>query len=195
MDQQDFASGQTCFPLGYAMPKPNHGATVAACVLIAGMVLMFAANLAGAQTANYRILGEAKEVGDLIEVATGEILVVTDVLRSQEVADALREAMVVRGVAVYVLTSAATVEERPSYVASLAYVGAHIRLSEVGGSFIVIDRRYTVTGPLIGSLGQGETGAPTLLIDDHAYAQEFVRGFRQSFERAQVYMPQIGDGQ
>ena len=195
MDRQNFGSSQTCFPLGCAMAKPNHGVTVAACVLIAGMVLMFAANLAGAQTANYRILGEAEEVSDLIEVATSEILVVTDVLRSQGVADALREAMVVRGVAVYVLISAATVEERPSYVASLAYVGANVRLSEVGGSFIVIDRRYTVTGPLIGSLGQGETGAPTLLIDDLAYAQKFVEGFRQSFERAQVYMPQIGDGQ
>lgn len=195
MDRQNFGSSQARFPLGYAMPKPNHWVTVAACILIAGTVLMFAANLAGAQTANYRILGEAGEVSDLIDVATGEILLVTDVLRSQGLADALREAMVVRGVAVYVLTSAATVEERPSYVASLAYVDANVRLAEVGGSFIVIDRRYTVTGPLIGSLGQGETGAPTMLIDDPVYAQKFVEGFRQSFERAQVYMPQIGDGQ
>ena len=195
MNGQNLGSSRNAYPLRYAMSKPNRWSIIAVCALIAVMVLMFVISLAKAQTANYRILSEAEEVGDILEVATGEILVVTDVLRSQLVADALREATVVRGVAVYVLIPTATAEEKPSYVASLAYAGANIRLSEVGGSFIVIDRRYTVTGPLIGSLGELETAAPTMLIDDPSYAHQFVEGFRQGFERAQVYTPQVKGGQ
>ena len=194
MNGQNLGSSRNAYPLRYAMSKPNRWSIIAACALIAVMV-MFAINLAKAQTANYRILSDAGEVNDILEVATGEILVVTDVLRSQLMADALREAMVVRGVTVYVLIPTATAEEKPSYVASLAYAGANVRLSEVGGSFIVIDRRYTVTGPLIGSLGGLETAAPTMLIDDPTYAQQFVEGFRQGFERAQVYTPQAEGGQ
>lgn len=171
------------------MSKSNHWNVFATYALV--MMLAFTISLTRAQAANYRVLSSAEEVADAVNIATGEILVVTDVLRSQRVADALREAMVVRGVAVYLLTPAATAEEKPSYAASLAYAGANVRLSDVGGSFIVVDRRYTVTGPLVGSLGQLETAAPTILIDDSVYAQQFVDGFRQSFERAQVYTPQV----
>ncbi len=173
------------------MSKPNRRKVFAVCALAGILVLAFADNFVRAQTATYRILNKAEEVEEVVQVATSEILVVTDVLRSQAVADALREAMVVRGVAVYILIPVVTAEEKPSYTASLAYAGANVRLSEVGGSFIVLDRRYTLTGPLIGSLGQVETETPTLLIDDPSYAQKFVEGFRQSFEQAQVYTPQV----
>ena len=173
------------------MSKPNYWNVFAVYALAGIIVLAFASNSVRAQTATYRTLNKAEEVEEVVQVATSEILVVTDVLRSQAVADTLREAMVVRGVAVYILIPTATAEEKPSYIASLAYAGANVRLSEVGGSFIVIDRRYTVTGPLIGSLGKVETETPTLLIDDPSYTQQFVEGFRQSFEQAQVYTPQV----
>ena len=142
-----------------------------------------------AQTPTQQVVTSLEEVVDAINTATNEILLVTDVLRTQEVADALREALAVRGVPVYLLIPSNTVEENASYVASLAHAGANVRLLEVSGSFLVIDRHITIAGPLIGSLGQAGEGMPTVYIEDPTYAAQFIEGFVQSFETAQGYTP------
>lgn len=145
---------------------------------------------AAAQT--QQVLNSSEQVVKALNTATDEILIVTDVLREVEVADALREAIAVRGVPVYMLIPPSTVEENASYTASLAHAGAQVRLSEVGGSFLTIDRRIIIAGPLIGNLSQSEEGMPTVYIDDPTYAAQFVEGFIQSFEAAQVYTPMGG---
>lgn len=157
--------------------------------LILLLLFVFISASIEAQSPGQQILRSAGEVVQTINLATHEILVVVDVLRTAEVADALREAIAVRGVPVYILVPSSTVEENASYIAGLAYAGATVRLSDVGGSFLVIDRRTTVAGPLIGNLGQADEGGPTILIDDPTYAAPFVEGFRRSFEAAQIYVP------
>ena len=152
-------------------------------------VVIFIISTATAQTTIQQILNSPEEVAEVISGATSEILMVTNVLRAVEVADALREALAVRGVPVYILIPPDTVEENASYAASLAHAGASVRLSEVGGSFLVIDRRVTIAGPLIGNLSQMSEGMPTVYIDEPTYAAQFVEGFIQSFEAAQVYTP------
>lgn len=142
-----------------------------------------------AQAPTQQVLNSTEKIVEIINTATDEILLVTDVLRTVEVADAMREALAVRGVPVYILIPPNTVGENVSYIASLAHAGANVRLSEVGGSFLVLDRRITMAGPLIGSLGQASEGMPTVFIDDPTYAAQFVDGFIQSFEEAQIYTP------
>lgn len=140
-----------------------------------------------AQTPSYQILRNAAEVAKVIHLATREVLITTDILRGEEVAEALREAIVVRGVPVFILVPKSAAEENASYIAGLAHAGASVRLAEVGGSFLVVDRRYTIAGSLIGSLGDLTADVPTILIDDPSYAAQFVAGFRQGFEAAQPY--------
>lgn len=143
----------------------------------------------------YTVLGTPEEVAAVVNQAVQEILIASDVLRSQEVADAVREAMVTRGAAVYVLTLRETVDENASYFESLSLAGAQIALSPIGGSFMVIDRRLTVAGPLVGDLGGPQAQDPnslTVVIDNPDYANTFVDGFVQAFEQATAYAPQVG---
>ena len=143
-----------------------------------------------AQGSTQRVLTSAEDVVTAINSATEEILIVTDVLRAETVADALREALSVRGVPVYVAMSPVSVQENASYAASLALAGASVRLSETNGSFLVVDRQLVLAGPLIGSLNETD-GAPSAYIDDPSYAAQFVEGFVQSFEAASVYTPEV----
>ena len=144
------------------------------------------------QEPSYQIVTSAEQISQQIALATEELLLATDLLRSEVIAEALREALVVRGVAVYLLIPETHAEENASYVASLAYTGANVRLSEIGGSFLVIDRRITIAGELIGSLNTEASQTPTILVDDETYAAQFIGGFIQGFETATPYIP-IGE--
>lgn len=141
------------------------------------------------QESNYQILSSAEQIVEQINSATEEILLATNIFRSKEVAEAIHEALVVRGVAVYLLIPETNAEENASYVASLAHAGANVKLSEVGGSFLIIDRHITIAGELIGNLAQGAEQAPTILVDDANYATQFIEGFIQGFEEAIDYVP------
>lgn len=156
---------------------------------LAPLTILTALTLASSSAQSHRTLGTAADVAGIVAQATGEVLLATDVLRTEAVAEALRQAMVVRGVPVFVLVPPAAAEENASYVAGLAHAGAAVRLSEVAGSFLVVDRRYTVAGPLIGGLGEAAGQVPTIIVDDPSFAARFVEGFRQSFAAAQPYTP------
>lgn len=145
--------------------------------------------------APYTVLGTPGQVAAVVGQAVQEVLVASDVLRSREVANALREAITTRGVPVYVLTLPETAGENASYASSLSLAGAQVGLSPVGGSFMVVDRRLTVAGPLVGGLGRAQTADPnalTVVIDNPEYANGFVEGFVDAFEQAEGYEPQVG---
>ena len=90
------------------------------------------------------LLPEDKAVR-LVEAAREEVLLATPGIYSRQLAEALREAMVVRGVAVYLLVPANSAEDRASYVASLSLAGARVRFAEIEGSVLVVDRQQVVT--------------------------------------------------
>jgi hypothetical protein len=143
----------------------------------------------------YMVLGTPGQVAEVVGQAVQEVLVASDVLRSQEVANALRKAITTRGVPVYVLTFPEAAGENASYASSLSLAGAQVALSPIGGSFMVVDRRLTVAGPMVGGLGSAQTADPnalTVVIDNPDYASGFVEGFIEAFEQAEAYEPQVG---
>jgi hypothetical protein len=140
---------------------------------------------------NAQQLLQFSEVAQAIGSATSELMLATDVLRSQEIAEAVRSA-VVRGVSVYILTPTENVEDPESYLVSLALAGANVRLSPVDGSFVTIDRQSVVVGVLV----SGVKGLPgyeemdrTILVPDVTYTAPYVEGFYQSFEVAPALDP------
>jgi hypothetical protein len=141
---------------------------------------------------NAQQLLQFSEVAQAIGTATSELMLATDVLRSQEIAEAVRAA-VARGVLVYILTPTENVEDPESYLVSLALAGANVRLSPVDGSFVTIDRQSVVVGVLV----SGVKGLPgyeemdrTILVPDVTYTAPYVEGFYQSFELAPALDPQ-----
>ena len=137
-------------------------------------------------------LGAAQEVASsadiatLLDGATQEVLLAAPKMRSRAVAEALREALVVRGVDVYLLLPDATVDERASYALGLGLAGAAVRLSEaVGEPFVVIDRATLVIGPLVGALDGTEAGR-TVVRRDAGAVEQAVAWFYQAFRGGNV---------
>lgn len=136
-------------------------------------------------------LSQFTEVAQAISTAGSEIMLATDVLRSQDIAEALRAA-VMRGVAVYIITPQENIEDPSSYLVSLALAGANVRLAPVEGSFVTIDRTNVVVGVLV----SGVMGLPgqedmdrTILVPDETYTAPYVDTFYQSFEVAPALDP------
>ncbi|MGL4610851.1 MAG: phospholipase D-like domain-containing protein [Trueperaceae bacterium] len=132
-------------------------------------------------------LEEIAGIVQAIDSASSEIMLATNVLRSQEIAEALRAAMVSRGVSVYILTPEENLEDPNSYLYSLALAGASVRVGPIEGSFLTLDRQTVVVGLLVtgvkGVMGY-ENKDMTLLVPDETYTASYVEGFYQSFELA-----------
>jgi hypothetical protein len=129
---------------------------------------------------------------ELIGSSTQELLLVTDVFRNEAVADAVKNALIERGVKVYVLVPQNLVTDLSSYFGTLAKAGAMIHLQESTGAFLVIDRNYVVQGSLLGSLPEAQPTTPTMLIASTDYANHLAQLFIDAFEGGQVwtYKPQ-----
>lgn len=124
-----------------------------------------------------------------VNTASGEIMLAAPTLHSVEVADALRLAIVERGVAVYILTPAAGIEDPASYVMSLALTGAALSVAPADSPFLVIDRTTLVTGPLLSGIKQlpGQASEQTYYISDANQAAPYVDSFYQSYSAAGAY--------
>jgi hypothetical protein len=137
-----------------------------------------------------QVLTTVEEVAQAINSASSEIMLATGVLRSPEIAEALRDAVVTRGVAVYILAPEENVTDSASYFASLALAGVGVALSPVEGSFLTIDRQTLVTGVLV----SGVMGLPgyedkdqTVLVPNPDYTATYVDSFYQSFTAAPTF--------
>jgi hypothetical protein len=137
-------------------------------------------------------LSQVPEVVQAISTASSEIMLATDVLRSQEIAEALRVAITTRGVAVYILTPEENVEDPNSYLYSLALAGANVRLGPVEGSFLTLDRQAVLVGLLVtGVMGVAgyEDKDLTILVPDETYTASYVESFYTSFQLAPALDP------
>ena len=91
------------------------------------------------------------ELARLIDAAQAEVLVAAPVLRVPEVADALRRAVVRRGVRVRLLTGTQSLRDGASYFWGLRLAGAEVRtISRVSGFELIVDRRVRITGDAVG---------------------------------------------
>ena len=138
------------------------------------------------------------EVAQLIASATNEILFATPKLLSHTLAEALREAMVVRGVDVYLLVSPDAADGRASYVMSLQLAGARVRLATLAESYLVVDRQGLVNGPLLAALEMTPQIEKTTQTQNLNDVDRAVSWFYEAFRDAPVYestIPQTTGGQ
>lgn len=93
-----------------------------------------------------------------IGAAQREVLVAAPVLRVRVIAEALRVAVIERGVTVKLLTGVRSANDAGSYWWGLSAAGATLRgVGVVSGFEVVIDRRLRLTGDAIGrALEPGE---------------------------------------
>ncbi len=128
------------------------------------------------------------EIALAIDIATEEIMLVTDALNVEVIAESLRKASVERGVEVYIITLAENTNADANYITSLALAGATVRLGPVEGALLIIDRKLTITGPMIGTLAT-EYKVPTFVTKNEDFALYYANAFREVFINAEIYEP------
>lgn len=103
-------------------------------------------------------------LAQFIHSAQVEVILAAPVLRVPEVADALRRAVVERGVSVKILTGSSSLNDGASFWWGLQRAGADLRLvREVRGYEVFIDGSTRLSGDLIGRvLSPNERGDVTL---------------------------------
>lgn len=136
-----------------------------------------------------RMLGASNDVVAYVDAAQSEILLSAYMLRVQGVAEALRRAIVERGVQAYILTTNAGLSEGASYGKSLALAGAHVRSGYANAELLIVDRYYVVNGPLIGVQSMPEGMDPTFAFTGTDYANSLVTIFVEQFNAATPYDP------
>jgi len=136
-----------------------------------------------------QLLERSEDIVPYIDIAASEILVSATMLRVQSVAEALRRAMVQRGVAVYIITTEMGLNEGASYAKSLALAGAQVRSAYANLELLIVDRTYVVAGPLIGVSLTPMGSEPTVAIAGSDYANQVTLAFVELFNTATPYNP------
>lgn len=157
--------------------------------------LVLAAILAGIALAQAQPAGAEGQplptptaVAKLIDAAQNEILLQATTLQQHDIADALRRAVVQRGVAVFVLVSPRGANEPASYTQGLALAGAHVRVATVTTNVMIIDRTYVAHGLLLARAPRpGENASPTRYTQTRQAATDASAAFVTAFQRAAVF--------
>ena len=124
-------------------------------------------------------------------VATEQLLVMVPTVRSLVIADALRKAAVERGVEVYLIVSAESVEEGGSFVPSIAVLEkVYTRLALVDRSFIIGDsgvKAFLLEGDLLSQSSQAFEGQATYALHDDTTLARRGNLFRDVWLAAPAY--------
>lgn len=162
---------------------------VVGCLLLLGSVALAQTDWMPPPPTGAQTLGTPVEVVQTLDTASQEVMLAAPLLRSEEVADALRKALIERGVPVYILAPVGGIEDPASYFMSLALTGASVSVAPVDEAFIVVDRTVLVQGPLLSgeTTLPGQTPAQTYYLNDPNQAAPFVESFYQSYSEAAAY--------
>lgn len=136
-----------------------------------------------------QMLGASPDVVAYVDAAQSEILLSAYMLRVQSIAEALRRAVVERGVQTFILTTPAGLNESASYGKSLALAGANVRSGYANAELLVVDRYYVVNGPLIGVQSMPEGLDPTFAFTGSEYANTLVAIYIEQFNAGTPYDP------
>lgn len=158
---------------------------LAASVLLAGTLGFAQAPIT--PNTEMRMLASPNDVVSYVDAAQSEILLSAYMLRVQGIAEALRRAVIERGVHVYILTTPAGLTESASYAKSLALAGAYVRSGYANAELLVVDRYYVVNGPLIGVQSMPEGMDPTFAFTGQDYANTLVALYIEQFNAATPY--------
>lgn len=131
----------------------------------------------------YAFLNETSQIVTLIDGTQREVLISSPSIYHQDIADALRRAMVMRSVPVYIVTTGQGANAAGSYIHSLFIQGAVIRIGPETDPLMVLDREVVVSGPLLtGPIPLfDETG--TFLISDASFLSQATSIIIDLFER------------
>ncbi len=142
-----------------------------------------------------RALSSPEAVVAQLATANEQLLVMVPTVRSQVVAEALRQAAVERGVRVFLLVSPEVVEEGGSFVPALAVLdGVKTRLALVDRAFIVADRgegAFLLEGAVLGSSARGFDARETYALRDAATVSDRGRLFEDVWSAAPEYISLI----
>lgn len=150
-------------------------------------IFLLCLSLGYAQEAVTQPITDVEALTEVINASTQELLLVTDVFRNEMVSDAVKDAILKRGVEVYVLAPQDLVTDLSSYFGTLAEAGAVIHTQEATGAFLVIDRKYVVQGSLLGGLHEVQPTTPTMLIASTEYANHLAGLFIDAFEGGKAW--------
>jgi hypothetical protein len=109
----------------------------------------------------------------------------------QPVADAIRRAMVQRGVQVFILTTEEGLNENASYVKSLSLAGANVRWGYTNMELMILDRSFVIAGPLISMALRPLDTEPTILVGGGSYAQQMTEAFVMLFGYGTPFDPRV----
>ena len=135
------------------------------------------------QAKAYEIVTSFDSVVDVINEAEEEILLRVNTLRNLELAEALRIALVERGVTVYMLIPTTGLEDNGSYFLALASIGAKVRVADGTGAFLVSDREVTVFGDLLEHKTINTGDMLTMKTNSPVYALQVTNGFISAFSK------------
>lgn len=140
------------------------------------------------------LLETPQQIAEVIQTASSELLISAPTIQHLEIAEALRTAMVERGVPTFILTTVAGANEPSSFIHSLFLMGAHIRIVSSAEPFIIVDRTYVVAGPLI-ARPKAPTAVEneTFLLSEPSNTLRATRMFVETFEQAPrfEYRPEL----
>lgn len=153
----------------------------------AALVVVFAGvSLALAQE---RDLRDTRAVGDVLRLATREILLTVPSVRSRDVAEGLRRAALERGARVFVLADVSLVQEPSGYLAGLSLV-KNIQVRLLRGVSVyraVVDRSVLVSGGLLFDMPTPLEPRPTTASTKTRAWTEAAAWFTRAWTQARPY--------
>lgn len=95
------------------------------------------------------VIEHPNDIARVIDATRQEILLSAPIVRHEAVADALRRAIVNRGVQVFIMVSPFGANAPDSYVHALSLIGANVRVGPDTDPFLIADRATILSGPLL----------------------------------------------
>lgn len=145
-----------------------------------------------AQAQSFQRLVDAQDVAARFSSARQQLIVVTPVIDTKVVAEAIRRVAVERGVNVFLLLAPEFVEAPSSYGASLgALAGVQIRLANIDRSFALVDADQTAVvleGALLGSGSAAFLTQESYAITDAKVISARSALFAETWEEAVPYV-------
>lgn len=146
-------------------------------------------------TLGYALITQAKADAPLAQIAAtrSEIMLAAPTVRSAALAAALHQALVTRGVPVYLLVEADLVEDPAAYVLSLYLAGASVRLAAQAsqdGAYLILDRTLVLSGDFW-DLDPTESNWATT--SDAAKVGAFVAWFYEAYHAMRNYEPNLNE--
>lgn len=139
----------------------------------------------------YEIITEYQKIIEVIETTNKEILLRVDTLRNQDIAEALRKAIVERGVDVYMMIPNDGLEDNGSYFLALASIGAKTRIADGQGAFLVSDRTTSVFGSMLENAVITQGDMMTMKVISEHYAATVTQHFIDAYSKLESWDWQI----